>query len=96
MSAFLVFSAMGFYPVNPASVNYDIGSPIFDRIELDLPNGKTFTVVAEGASQKCKYIQSALLNGEPLTAPKFTHAQMQEGGQLVLTMGKRPNKNLFA
>ena len=96
MSAFLVFSAMGFYPVNPASVNYDIGSPIFDRIELDLPNGKTFTVVAEGASQKCKYIQSATLNGEPLTAPKFTHAQMLEGGQLVLTMGKRPNKNLFA
>ena len=44
MSAFLVFSAMGFYPVNPASAEYDLGSPIFDRIEMDLPNGKTFTL----------------------------------------------------
>ena len=96
MSAFLVFSAMGFYPVNPASAEYDLGSPIFDRIEMDLPNGKTFTVRADGASQKAKYIQAASINGEELTAPKFTHAQMMEGGELVLTMGKRPNKELFA
>lgn len=96
MSAFLVFSAMGFYPVNPASVNYDLGSPIFDKVELDLPNGKTFTVVADGASGKAKYIQTASINGETLTAPMFTHEQMMQGGELVLTMGERPNKELFA
>lgn len=95
MSAFLAFSAMGFYPVNPASADYDLGSPIFDRIELDLPNGKTFTVIAEGASQKAKYIQEASINGQPLSAPKFSHSQMMEGGELVLKMGKRPNKELF-
>lgn len=96
MSAFLVFSAMGFYPVNPASGRYDLGSPLFDRIELDLPNGKTFTVRAEGASGKAKYIQSASINGTALTEPSFCHEQMMQGGELVLTMGLRPNKELFA
>ena len=96
MSAFLVFSAMGFYPVNPASGEYDIGSPIFDKIEIDLPNGKTFTVSADGATRKQKYIQAATINGEPLTAAKFTHDQMMAGGELKLTMGSRPNKELFA
>ena len=96
MSAFLAFSAMGFYPVNPASGDYDLGSPIFDKVEIDLPNGKTFTVSAEGASGKAKYIQSATLNGEVLTAPKFSHSQMMAGGELKLTMGDRPNKKLFA
>ena len=96
MSAFLAFSAMGFYPVNPASGEYDLGSPIFDRVEIDLPNGKTFTVAAEGASGKAKYIQAAELDGEALAAPKFNHAQMLQGGELKLTMGQRPNKKLFA
>ena len=96
MSAFLAFSAMGFYPVNPASAEYDIGSPIFDRIEIDLPNGKTFTVSAEGASRKQKYIRSAELNGETLTQPKFTHAQLMQGGEMVLQMSDRPNKELWA
>lgn len=96
MSAFLVFSAMGFYPVNPASGEYDLGSPVFDRVEIDLPNGKTFAVSAEGASGKEKYIQSAALNGEAMAAPRFSHRQMMEGGELKLTMGERPNKKLFA
>jgi len=95
MSAFLAFSAMGFYPVNPASGDYDLGSPIFDRVEIDLPNGKTFTVTAEGASGKAKYIQEALLNGEALREPKFSHRQLLEGGELKLTMALRPNKELF-
>ena len=96
MSAFLVFSAMGFYPVNPASGDYDLGSPIFDKIEMDLPNGKTFTVRAEGASGDAKYIQAASINGVSLTQPKFSHAQLMEGGELELTMSRRPNKELFA
>ena len=95
MSAFLAFSAMGFYPVNPASGDYDLGSPIFDKVELELPNGKVFRISAQGAAGKEKYIQSAVLNGKPLTAPKFSHTQLMEGGELVLTMGLRPNKELF-
>ena len=95
MSAFLAFSAMGFYPVDPASGDYDLGSPIFDKVEIDLPGGKTFTVDAKGASGKAKYIQAATLNGKPLTAPKFSHKEMMEGGTLELTMGERPNKELF-
>ena len=55
-----------------------------------------FTVSAEGASGKAKYIQAASLNGEVLTAPIFSHAQMMAGGELKLTMGERPNKELFA
>lgn len=96
MSAFAAFSAMGFYPVNPASDFYDLGSPLFDRVELDLPNGKTFTIEAEGASGTAKYIQSAMLNGVPLASPGFTHAQLLEGGTLTLTMGNRPSKTCFA
>ena len=82
--------------MNPASGDYDLGSPIFDKVEIDLPNGKTFTVTAEGADRKAKYIQSATLNGEALTEPKFSHQQMMAGGELKLTMGERPNKKLFA
>ena len=92
MSAWLAFSAMGFYPVNPASGCYDIGSPIFDRVEIDLPNGKTFTIEAEGASGRAKYIRSAVLNGETLEKPLFTHEQMMEGQTLTLTMSERPCK----
>ena len=72
-----------------------ITPPIFDKIEIDLPNGKTFTVSAEGAAGKNKYIQAASINGEELTVPKFTHKQMMVGGELKLTMGNRPNKELF-
>lgn len=95
MSAFLVFSAMGFYPVDPASGSYDIGSPVFDRIELDLPNGKTFTVNADGASGRKKYIRCVVLGGETLSVPKFSHEQLMCGGELTLTMDERPDKELF-
>jgi len=81
--------------VDPASGDYDLGSPIFDKVEIGLPGGRTFTVLAKGASGKAKYIQAATLNGKPLTAPKFSHAEMLEGGTLELTMGERPNKELF-
>lgn len=95
MSSFLVFSAMGFYPVCPGGDRYDLGSPLFDQIELDLPNGKTFTIRAEGASGRKKYIAQALLNGVPLPHPYFTHAQLLEGGELTLTMSERPNTTLW-
>lgn len=96
MSAFLAFSAMGFYPVNPASGKYDIGSPIFDKIEIDMPNGTTFSIVSNGAGGKAKYIQSAVLDGEALSSPFLTHDQLLSGKTLYLNMGDRPNKALWA
>ena len=95
MSAFLAFSAMGFYPVNPASGVYDIGSPIFDEIEIDMPNSTTFTIEATGAGGKAKYIKEALLDGEALASPILTHQQLLSGKTLHLAMSERPNKNLW-
>src|SRR5690606_18403228 len=64
MSAFVVFSKLGFYPVTPGTTTYTIGSPVFEHAEVHLPNGKTFTVIAQHASDANKYIQSARLNGK--------------------------------
>ena len=92
MSAFVVFSSMGFYPVTPGKPVYTIGSPIFSKVSIDLPNGKQFTVVANNCSVINKYIQSAKMNGQILNTPWFTHTQLLEGGKLELEMGPKPNK----
>ena len=92
LSAFYVFSAMGFYPVTPGIPEYQIGSPLFSRVKIHLQNGKTFTVVAKNNSQVNKYIQSANLNGTGLTKTTITHRDILEGGTLVLEMGGKPDK----
>ena len=92
MSAFYVFSALGFYPVSPGVPVYTIGSPLFDKSEIRLANGKVFTVIAHGVSQENKYIQSAKLNGAQYTKTWFTHEDVINGGTLELFMGNRPNK----
>lgn len=92
MSAFVVFSMMGFFPVTPGIPVYTIGSPVFEEVSIRLPNGKTFTVRAPGSSGTNKYIQRATLNGVPLDRPWFTHVDLLGGGTLELTMGSRPNK----
>ena len=93
MSAFIVFSCMGFYPVIPGIPVYTIGSPVFEEIRIHLPNGNNFTVLAPGCSETNKYIQSAFLNGKPLDAPWFTHNDILKGGELKLIMGAYPNKS---
>jgi len=93
MTAFVVFSQLGFYPVSPGIPVYTIGSPIFTRSTIRLDNGKSFTVVAKNSSWSNKYIQSARLNGEPLNRTWFTHEDLTGGGTLELVMGDRPNKN---
>lgn len=93
MSAWYVFSAMGMYPVNPANGAYVFGSPLFDKAEINLPDGKKFTFISENNSKKNIYIQSLTLNGEPYTKSFITHKQILEGGNLVYTMGASPNKN---
>jgi predicted alpha-1,2-mannosidase len=92
MSAFVVFSMMGFFPVTPGIPVYNIGSPVFENISINLPNGKAFTVVAKNNSDSNKYIQKAFLNGKPLNKPWFTHDDLINGGKLELEMGSQPNK----
>lgn len=92
MSAFVVFSSMGFYPATPGLPIYTIGSPVFEEVKIQLENGKTFTVKAPGCSVVNKYIQSAKLNGQPLTKTWFTHKEVMNGATLELEMGDKPNK----
>ena len=95
MSAFVVFSMMGFFPVTPGTTTYAIGSPFFEKTTLHLPDGKTFTIKAKDLSAENKFIQSAKLNGKPLTEPFLTHEQLTAGGTLELKMVNKPNKETF-
>lgn len=90
-SSWYAFSAMGFYPVCPGRPVYDIGSPIFNEVKLNMAAGKVFTITARNVSAANKYIQSATLNGKPLNKPWFEHKDMASGGTMVLEMGSRPN-----
>lgn len=92
MSAFVVFSSLGFYPVTPGFPAYNIGSPLFTNSKVMLSNGKVFEIEAQGASHENKYIQSATLNGKEWNKPWFSHDDIKDGGKLVLVMGSRPNK----
>lgn len=91
MSAWYVFTAMGFYPVNAASGEYVIGSPLFSETKLKLSNGKTFRLTAKNLTDKNIYVQSATLNGKPYTKSFITHSDIQKAGELILTMGARPS-----
>jgi predicted alpha-1,2-mannosidase len=93
MTAFVVFSMMGFFPVTPGIPVYNIGSPLFENISINLSNGKTFTVIAKNNSSVNRYIQSATLNGKEWNKPWFTHASLMNGGTLELIMGPTPNKS---
>ncbi|MFC2123491.1 GH92 family glycosyl hydrolase, partial [Bacteroidota bacterium] len=92
MSAFVVFSSMGFYPIMPGIPIYTITSPVFSKVKINLHNGNTFTLIAENCSKTNKYIQSAELNGTPLNSVYFSHYDLMNGGTLILEMGKTPNK----
>jgi predicted alpha-1,2-mannosidase len=95
MAAWYVFSALGFYPMNPDSGVYAIGSPMISEAALHLDadkyHGKTFTVLAENNGPNNIYIQSATLNGQPLKRAWLKHEEIVEGGTLRLVMGSKPN-----
>lgn len=93
ISSFYVFSAMGFYPVTPGMPYYTIGSPLFDKIIIDLQNGKKFRIITKNNSKNNKYIRSAMLNGKIYNKTYFSHTDILEGGTLVLEMSDRPNMN---
>ena len=92
MTSFVVFSSLGLYPVTPGEAVYAIGSPVFTDARMHLSGGKTFRIVAKGASDDNKYIQRATLNGLSLDAPWISHGQLMEGGVLEFEMGPLPNK----
>jgi predicted alpha-1,2-mannosidase len=92
MSAWYVFTVLGFYPVNPSSGQYMIGSPAFRKATVQLASGKRFTVTAENNSATNLYIQSATLNGKPLTAPVIRYDDIMAGGSLRFVMGPDPSR----
>jgi predicted alpha-1,2-mannosidase len=95
ISAWYVLSAVGIYPVSPASGVYVLGSPVVDKATIHLDpkyqKGDKFTIVAENNSPANVYIQSATLNGKPLERSWISHAELVAGGELVLKMGPKPN-----
>ncbi len=93
MSAWYVFSAMGLYPFNPASAEYQIGSPIFEKSTINISEGKTFTIIAEHTSDNNIYIQSATLNGKEFNRTNISHKELLQGGTLKFVMGSKPNES---
>jgi predicted alpha-1,2-mannosidase len=91
MSAWVVFTAMGLYPVTAGEPVYTITSPVFTEVIMDVAGGQ-FRVSAPASSKMNKYIQKAALNGRPLNTPFITHEQIAAGGTLALELGPKPNK----
>jgi len=92
MSAWFIFTALGFYPVAPGSNQYVIGRPFVDKAVLHLPNGKQFTIVADSLNDQHPYVGSVTLDGKPLNRSYLTHAEIMAGGELRFVMQAQPNK----
>ncbi|KLI97695.1 glycoside hydrolase domain-containing protein, partial [Luteimonas sp. FCS-9] len=93
MSAWYLFTALGFYPVAPGSGEYVIGRPFLPRASLQLPNGKRFTVVADGLADGHGYIGAVTLDGKPLRRAFLRHDEILAGGELRFTMQAAPNRD---
>ena len=92
MSAWYLFSSLGFYPVSPGSDTYWLGSPLVHSATINLESGKTFTVEAVNQSDENVYVKQVTLNGEPLAGHQLAHSDIVNGGHLVFTMADKPNK----
>jgi len=92
MSAWYIMSALGFYPVQPGSGIYVIGSPLFARITIRLENGNTFVIKADQNSSTNNYIRSAILNGNPWNKSWISHADIAKGGEIEFVMGPQPGQ----
>ncbi|MPQ47458.1 glycoside hydrolase family 92 protein [Marinifilum sp. N1E240] len=92
MSAWYIFSSLGFYPVCPGSGQYAIGTPSINKAVLNLENGKTFTIKTENYSAKNTYIKSVMINGEKWNKSFINHSDIVNGGELIFKMSKYPNK----
>jgi predicted alpha-1,2-mannosidase len=92
MSAWYVFSVMGFYPVCPGSDEYVLGAPYLPYMNLQLGNGKTLEIKAPEVNDKNRYVQSVLLNGKPYNKLYISHTDIMNGGELIFKMAAHPNK----
>jgi len=92
-SSWYLFSAMGFYPVCPATDQYVLGAPLFKKITIEQENGKLFVLEASGNSAQNKYVQTASLNGAAYNKNWISHFDIQKGGKFSTSMGAAPNKN---
>jgi predicted alpha-1,2-mannosidase len=92
MSAWYVFTALGFYPVAPASGQYMLGSPAIDSAVLKLENGKTLTIEAKNQSDKNVYVKKVVVNGQTLKRPYLTYSEITNGGRITFYMEDKPNK----
>tara|TARA_R110002049_G_scaffold277160_5_gene455579 strand:- start:5817 stop:8123 length:2307 start_codon:yes stop_codon:yes gene_type:complete len=95
MSAWYIFSSLGFYPVAPGSVDYALGSPSISNAVMNLDNGNSFEVTAKNQSAKNVYVEKVELNGEVLDRPFITHDAIMAGGTLTFYMTNQPNLNLY-
>jgi predicted alpha-1,2-mannosidase len=95
MSAWLVLSSMGMYPINPANGVYSLSSPWVEKAQINLENGKQFVISTENQSEQNKYIQAIFLNGKPYHQLTITHQQIVAGGELHFVLGDKPNKEAF-
>ncbi|WP_396595492.1 GH92 family glycosyl hydrolase [Brevundimonas sp. R86498] len=93
MSAWLMFTAMGFYPVTPGSGQYVIGRPFTERTTLNLPDGRRFVISTGGLADANRYIRSVTLNGRPLDRTWIGHDEILAGGELHFVMGAEPNRS---
>jgi predicted alpha-1,2-mannosidase len=91
-SAWYVFSAMGFYPVTPASDQYVLGAPLFKKLTINLENGKTVTINSANNSAENKYVNSLKLNGRPYQFNWLSHKELLSGADLDFDMSATPNK----
>ncbi len=92
MSAWYIFSSLGFYPMCPGSDQYELGSPAVDKATLQLENGKTFVVDVKNQSDKNVYVQQVLLNGKPWKQLTISHSDIMNGGTITFVMGAKPKK----
>lgn len=95
MSAWFIFSSMGLYPVNPADGNYIVNSPMFENVQINLENGRTFEIIANNVSESNFYINSVKLNGKILEKSYISYKDIEEGGNLIFEMSSKPNKKLW-
>lgn len=92
MSAWYIFSAMGFYPVCPGSDQYVLGAPYMPYIKLDLSNGKSLVIKAEGVSDRNRYVKALYMNGKKYDKTYVTHEDILAGGEWEFVMDAKPNK----
>jgi len=91
MSAWYIFSSLGFYPVAPGSPDYALGSPAVHGATINLENDKTFRIKVKNQSDKNVYVKEVRLNGQKLTRPFLAYADVMKGGELVFTMAAKPS-----